>query len=57
MTAYIDAEKLADCLWALLKDPEKLQAKKKAARNCWKQRVNSDSNYAFFAERLASLVS
>ena len=57
MPASIDAEKLTDCLWALLKDPEKLQAKKEAARNCWKQQVNSDSNYAFFAERLASLVS
>ena len=57
MPATIDAEKLTDCLWELLKDPEKLQTKKEAAKNCWKQRVNSDSNYAFFAERLASLVS
>ncbi len=56
MPALIDAEKLTDCLWVMLQDSKALQCKKKAARNRWKQRVNSDSNYARFAKHLASLL-
>lgn len=51
----IEPCQLADFLWDMLKEPEKLSAMKDAARSRWQQVANADRNYLLLAESMAAL--